>query len=70
MNYTVQELALQYAEAMVRFHQAVARYDANSDIDAALAVLEERNQARDAMYDAQDRLNTAAKRHVDLMAHA
>ena len=54
MNYTVQELALQYAEKLVDFHQA----NQSSAYDKEQWV----RRARDEMYDAQNALNEACER--------
>lgn len=70
MNYTVQELALQYAEFVVKFHQANNLYYKNSDLKMADTVFNNLNAALEAMEDAWDRLNDAAKRHVDLLTTA
>ena len=60
MTYTVQELALRYAEALVEYHEAN-----RSDVcDKARWVRE----ARDAMYDAQTALNAACERQAELNA--
>lgn len=60
MNYTVQELALKYAEALVEFHEAT-----QSDVcDKDRWVRE----ARDAMYDAQSALDAACERQAELNA--
>ena len=68
MNYTVQELALQYAEAMVRFYQANDRYCSAASDDSILRVVYDDFQAaRDTMYDAQERLAAAAKRQAELL---
>ena len=60
MTYTVQELALQYAETLVAYHEAN-----QSDVcDQEQWV----RRARDEMYDAQTALNTACERAADLRA--
>lgn len=60
MNYTVQELALRYAETLVEYHEAQ-----NSDVcDKARWVRE----ATNAMYAAQNALNTACERQAELNA--
>ena len=66
MNYTVQELALQYAEAMVRFYQANDQFYATvgEAVDEAYKNLV---VCRDAMYDSQERLAAAAKRQAELL---
>ena len=59
MTYTVQELALQYAEKLTTYHEAV-----QSDwSDKERAV----RQARDEMYLAQNELNAACKRAAELL---
>lgn len=68
MNYTVQELAQQYAEAMVRFYQANDRYYNTASDDTVFEVVyDDFTAARDAMYDAQERLAAAAKRQAELL---
>lgn len=68
MNYTVQELALQYAEAMVRLYQANDRYYSTASDDSILDVVyDEFQTASDAMYNAQERLAAAAKRQAVLL---
>lgn len=68
MNYTVQEFALQYAEAMVRFYQAQHRYYSTDSTDPNIGdVYDEFQEARDAMYNAQERLAAAAKRQAELL---
>ena len=60
MTYTVQELALQYAEKLVAYHEAV---QSNwSDKERAVRC------ARDEMYDAQNALNAACERAAELLA--
>ena len=60
MNYTVQELALKYAEALVEYHEAN-----RSDVcDKARWVRE----ATNAMYAAQNALNAACERQAELLA--
>ena len=60
MTYTVQELALQYAEKLVAYHEAH-----QSDVlDRDQWV----RQARDEMYHAQTELNTACERAAELRA--
>jgi hypothetical protein len=68
MNYTVQELALQYAEAMVRFYQANDRYYSTARDDSVFSdVYDDFTAARDAMYDAQERLKEATKKQADML---
>ena len=60
MTYTVQELALQYAEKLVAYHEA---YQSDvSDRDQWV------RQARNEMYDAQTELNHACERAAELRA--
>ena len=60
MTYTVQELALQYAEKLTAYHEAM-----QSDwSDKERAV----RQARDEMYLAQGELNAACERAAELLA--
>ena len=60
MNYTVQELALRYAEALVEYHEAN-----RSDVcDKARWVRE----ATNALYAAQNALNDACERQAELNA--
>jgi DnaJ-domain-containing protein 1 len=60
MTYTVQELALKYAEALVEYHEAN-----RSDVcDKARWVRE----ATNAMYAAQNALNGACERQAELNA--
>lgn len=60
MTYTVQELALQYAETLVEYHEAQ-----KSDVcDRERWV----RNARDAMYNAQTALNQACERAAELLA--
>ena len=69
MNYTVQEFALQYAEAMVRFYQAQHRYYSTDGADGKNLddIYNRFQEARDAMYNAQERLAAAAKRQAELL---
>ena len=60
MNYTVQELALQYAEKLVAYHEAQKSDWSNRD--RALY------RARDEMYEAQNALNQACERQAELNA--
>lgn len=60
MTYTVQELALQYAEKLVAYHEA--QKSTWSDRDRAVYC------ARDEMYDAQNALNAACERTAELNA--
>ena len=60
MTYTVQELALQYAEKLVAYHEAMQSDWCNRD----RAVY----RARDEMYEAQNLLNQAAERQAELNA--
>jgi hypothetical protein len=60
MTYTVQELALQYAEKLVAYHEA-CQSDV-SDRDQWI------RQARDEMYHAQTELNHACGRAAELRA--
>jgi hypothetical protein len=58
MTYTVQELALRYAETLVEYHEAQ-----KSDVcDKERWV----RTARDAMYNAQTALNAACERAAEL----
>jgi len=60
MPYTVQELALRYAETLVEYHEAQ-----KSDVcDKERWV----RTARDAMYNAQNELNAACERAAELLA--
>ena len=60
MTYTVQELALQYAEKLTAYHEAM---QSNwSDKERAV------RNARDEMYDAQSTLNEACERAAELLA--
>jgi hypothetical protein len=60
MNYTVQELALRYAETLTEYHEAM-----QSDVcDKERWVRE----ARDAMYNAQTVLSQACKSAAELLA--
>ena len=67
MTYTVQELALRYAEALVRFHEV--NYHVESARMAHGSALREDElelrRARDEMYDAQNALNDAAQHHAE-----
>jgi hypothetical protein len=58
MTYTVQELALQYAEKLTAYHEAQKSDWSNKE--RALRV------ARDEMYDAQNALNAACERAAEL----
>ena len=58
MTYTVQELALQYAEKLVAFHEAK-----NSDQEDRSHVL----RANDELYHARAALNTACERAAELL---
>jgi hypothetical protein len=60
MTYTVQELALQYAEKLVAYHEALQSDWSNKE----RAV----RQARDELYDAQNALNEACERAAELLA--
>ncbi len=60
MTYTVQELALQYAEKLVAYHEAMQ----SNWSDKERAVRETRNE----MYDAQNALNAACERAAELLA--
>ena len=60
MTYTVQELALQYAEKLVAYHEAN-----QSDVSDQEQWV---RRARDEMYDAQTELNTACERAAELRA--
>ena len=66
MNYTVQELALQYAEAMTRFYQADRRYKTAAECDktAAAANL---GLCRAEMQEAQWRLAEATKEQAEML---
>jgi hypothetical protein len=55
MTYTVQELALQYAEKLTAYHAAM-----QNDKDRAVL------QARDELYLAQNKLNAACERDAEL----
>lgn len=68
MTYTVQELALQYAESLVRFHEVNQHVEgARKNFGQALREDEmELRRARDEMYDAQNALNTACERQAEL----
>jgi hypothetical protein len=59
LNYTVQELALQYAEKLVAYHEALQ--SDWCDKDRAVRV------ARDELYDAQNALDDAAERAAELL---
>ena len=60
MTYTVQELALQYAEKLTAYHEAM-----QSDVcDKERWV----RTARNEMYNAQNVLNTACESAAELMA--
>jgi hypothetical protein len=59
LNYTVQELALQYAEKLVAYHEAVQ--SDWCDKDRAVRV------ARDDMFEALAALNDAAERAAELL---
>lgn len=63
MTYTVQELALQYAEKLVRFHE-VNRHVEYTRMAHGRVLPEDElalRRARDDMYDAQNALNDAAQ---------
>jgi len=60
LNYTVQELALQYAEKLTAYHEAVQ--STWSDRERAV------REARDEMYAAQNALNEACERAAELNA--
>jgi hypothetical protein len=60
LNYTVQELALQFAEAAVEFHEALQ--STWSDKDRAV------DDARNRMLELQNRLYEAARRQAELNA--
>ena len=60
MTYTVQELALQYAEKLTAYHEAMK--SDWSDRDRATYA------ARDEMYAAQVALNAACERAAELLA--
>jgi uncharacterized protein YPO0396 len=60
MTYTVQELALQYAEKLTAYHEAMQSDWSNKE----RAV----RQARDEMYLAQKELNAACERAAELLA--
>ena len=60
MTYTVQELALQYAEKLIAYHEAMQ----NTVCDKERWV----HPARREMYNAQDALNTACERAAELRA--
>jgi hypothetical protein len=60
MTYTVQELALQYAEKLVAYHEA--HQSDVSDQDQWV------RQARNEMYHAQTELNHACERAAELRA--
>jgi hypothetical protein len=65
MTYTVQELALQYAERLVEFHE-LDQHVREAGEHALRSDVAELRMARDAMYDAQDALNTAAQRQAEM----
>ena len=58
MNYTVQELALQYAEKLVAYHEA----QKNDWLDKERQV----RRTRDEMYLVQNALNAACERAAEL----
>jgi hypothetical protein len=60
MNYTVQELALQYAEKLTAYYEAM-----QSDWDDKRRQIQ---RARDEMYDAQNALAYACERAAELLA--
>jgi hypothetical protein len=60
MNYTVQELALQYAEKLTAYYEA--QQSDWSDKERAV------RRARDEMYDAQNALDDACERAAELLA--
>lgn len=60
MNYTVQELALQYAEKLTAYHEAMQ----SNVCDKERWV----RTARNEMYDAQNALSTACERAAELLA--
>jgi hypothetical protein len=60
MTYTVQELALQYAEKLVAYHEA--QKSDWSDKERAV------RSARDEMYLAQNTLNQACEQAAELLA--
>lgn len=66
MNYIVQELALPYAEALIRYHEALIRYHeamVADDDDNDLHDLQVR-EATNALYAAQNALNAACEHQV------
>jgi hypothetical protein len=65
MTYTVQELALQYAERLVEFHELDQHVRAAGEAALRQDVSELR-MARDRMYDAQDALNAAALQQAEM----
>lgn len=60
MTYTVQELALQYAEALVAYHEAM-----QSDVCDKVRQV---RRATNEMYAAQNALNAACERAAELLA--
>ena len=69
MNYTVQELALQYAESMIRFYQAQDRYHNSLALGTKEfeVIYDDFTDARFAMYEIQERLAVATKRQAVLL---
>lgn len=65
MNSTIQELAQQYAEAMVRFYQADRRYKTAADGDKAAAAAKV-GLCRAEMQEVQWRLCDATKEQAEL----
>lgn len=60
MTYTVQELALQFAERLVEFH-SLDQHVRQAGEHALRTDVVELRMARDAMYEAQQRLDEAAQ---------
>lgn len=65
MTYTVQELALQYAEKLVEFHELDLHVKA-AGANALRQDVSALRVARDELYDAQDALNAAALRSAEM----
>jgi hypothetical protein len=62
MNYTVQELAIKYAEALTRYHE-IKQHAEGSDLE------EDHKLLRDyynTLFAAQDQLNAACARQAEL----
>jgi hypothetical protein len=65
MTYTLQELALQYAERLVEFHD-LDQHVREAGAGALRRDVAELRMAREAMYAAQEALNDAAQRHAEM----